>query len=146
MKKTVAITIATIAFVLDQALKIGSTQLQTPIGIYTHTINSGITFGFLPGANVAMVLISVAALALLVYASQQETGLAYFSLALITAGVASNGIDRVVHGGVIDYIRIGTFPIFNIADTVIICGVALLIGLEVEKRFQKSSKSSRSSR
>lgn len=45
------------------------------------------------------------------------------TLALIVAGGLSNIIDRFLYGGVIDYFKIGGWPIFNIADILIVVGV-----------------------
>lgn len=47
------------------------------------------------------------------------------TLALIVAGGISNIVDRFIYGGVIDYIKIGGWPIFNIADILIVIGVSL---------------------
>ncbi len=144
--RILATTTALALFILDQALKLIAQHNGPSAGLYTYTLNTGMTFGFFPNANTAMIVISVIALALLVYVIRTEKNYEFFGLALIIAGVLSNGIDRLVHGGVIDYIRIGTFPVFNIADALIITGVAVLIGLEAQKTVQKSSKSSRSSK
>lgn len=47
------------------------------------------------------------------------------SLALIVAGGLSNLADRLLYGGVVDYIKIFVWPIFNIADVMIVAGVLL---------------------
>lgn len=47
------------------------------------------------------------------------------SLALIVAGGLSNLVDRLIYGGVVDYIKIFVWPIFNIADVMIVVGVLL---------------------
>ena len=52
------------------------------------------------------------------------------SLALIASGIIGNTIDRIVHGYVIDFISIDLkfyqWPVFNIADSAIFCGVMIL--------------------
>jgi signal peptidase II len=52
-------------------------------------------------------------------------------LALVFAGGASNLLDRVAHGTVIDFMNVGVGPvrtgIFNVADVAIMVGVGLLI-------------------
>lgn len=65
-----------------------------------------------------------------------------FSLALIMAGAIGNGIDRVVHGHVIDFLDfywtgIGHFPAFNIADIGISVGAVLFV-LDELRRVNKS--------
>lgn len=46
---------------------------------------------------------------------------------VVMAGVAKNIADRIILGGVADYINFWRFPIFNIADVVIVVGVLMLI-------------------
>ena len=49
------------------------------------------------------------------------------SLGLIILGAFSNLLDRIFYNGVIDFINIWIFPIFNIADIMIVAGVFLLL-------------------
>ena len=65
-----------------------------------------------------------------------------FSLALIMSGAIGNGIDRVIHGHVIDFLDfywtgIGHFPAFNVADIGISVGAFLFIVDEL-RRVNKS--------
>ena len=57
--------------------------------------------------------------------------LAQAGLALILGGAAGNALDRVMHGGVTDFleVRLGTYvwPAFNVADSVISIGAALVL-------------------
>ena len=46
---------------------------------------------------------------------------------LLLIGALGNLLDRVVHGFVIDFISVGRFPVFNIADICITVGIGLLI-------------------
>jgi len=62
----------------------------------------------------------------------QWTGVPLAGLALIFAGGASNVLDRLIRGSVIDFLNIGFGPIlrsgiFNVADVAIMAGVAILI-------------------
>lgn len=47
--------------------------------------------------------------------------------ALILSGAVGNLIDRLRFGYVIDFIQLGAWPVFNIADIAITCGIACLI-------------------
>jgi len=50
-----------------------------------------------------------------------------------------NLIDRVTVGHVTDFISVGNFPVFNIADSCITVGaIIMIIGLWVEERKQKA--------
>jgi signal peptidase II len=55
------------------------------------------------------------------------------ALALILAGAVGNLIDRLVrapgflHGAVVDFVRVGSFPSFNVADSAITIGAVLLV-------------------
>jgi signal peptidase II len=57
-----------------------------------------------------------------------------FGHVIIIAGSVSNLIDRVLYGGVIDFIILSynnyAWPVFNIADAAIVCGVFVLIFLD----------------
>jgi signal peptidase II len=49
-------------------------------------------------------------------------------LGLVLGGATSNLADRVVRGGVLDFIALGPWPTFNLADAAMVAGVALLAG------------------
>jgi len=57
--------------------------------------------------------------------------LAQAGLALILGGAAGNSVDRLMHGGVTDFleVRLGTYrwPAFNAADSAISIGAALVV-------------------
>lgn len=56
---------------------------------------------------------------------------------MVFAGAVSNYIDRYYYGGVIDFISISyqdwCFPVFNLADIFIVCGVMLMLLLQWRK-------------
>ena len=62
-----------------------------------------------------------------------KKGISIIGHICIIAGSSSNLIDRIVYGGVIDFIILSygaySWPVFNIADMAIVCGVGLLIAL-----------------
>lgn len=97
--------------------------------------NTGAAFGILQGRNTALIFISIAVLALLwrpLIASQGHERWAYL---LLCAGILGNFIDRVVHKGVIDFISIGNFPVFNIADMLITLSILYLVATAMRDSF-----------
>lgn len=108
--------------------------------VYWH--NSGAAFGM--GQNLSIIftiLAIVVAIAILLYYPQipQEDWPLRTALALQFGGAIGNLIDRLTIGYVTDFISVGNFPVFNIADSSISIGVVvLLVGMWIMERRQKS--------
>jgi len=100
--------------------------------------NTGAAFGIFQGMNsIFMVLAFVIIGLILVYFPMIPTEDKFFRLALSLqlAGAAGNLIDRLYRGYVTDFISVGRFPVFNVADSCITMGVVvLLIGMWIEER------------
>src|SRR5712691_11683970 len=101
----------------------------------SYTENPGIAFGMLNNGNVKwlLVAVSVAAILVVVYYMKHTPAantLLLWSLALLVAGICGNLIDRFRLGRVIDFILVyykdHPWPVFNIADTAITIGAALM--------------------
>lgn len=114
--------------------------------------NTGAAFSFLSGASgwqrwlfsgIAIVVSAGLLWWLFSLPPRGKTVLA-LGLALLLGGAIGNLIDRVVHGYVVDFIlvyyREWSYPAFNIADSAITCGVALVLfdGLVLERRARAS--------
>ena len=73
----------------------------------------------------------IAVLVWLLLTGRAGGALAQSGLALILGGAAGNALDRVIHGGVTDFleVRLGTYvwPAFNVADSAISIGAALVL-------------------
>jgi signal peptidase II len=105
----------------------------------THATNNGAAFGILNGVefpykSVVMVLVALIALAavgLYAMALPPDQRVARFGLSLILGGACGNLIDRAVAGHVLDFIdvywRDYHFWAFNVADSAITVGVALML-------------------
>jgi signal peptidase II len=62
-------------------------------------------------------------------------------MGLQLGGALGNLIDRLTIGYVVDFISIGNFPVFNVADASISTGVAVLIlGVWFKERSERSSR------
>ena len=92
--------------------------------------NPGGAFGILPGATVYLIAASAAiAVALLFYAraAVAHSALLTAAVAMLLGGALGNLIDRVRLGHVIDFVDLRIWPVFNVADTAVTVGVALII-------------------
>ena len=93
--------------------------------------NYGAAFSIFSGSRLFLSFISVISTIILSYFIflSENKFVNKYGLSFILAGSIGNGIDRVLNGFVIDFIKIKfvDFPIFNIADIAINVGVLLLI-------------------
>jgi signal peptidase II len=98
----------------------------------TYARNSGIAFSLLAGRGLPLYVFSIVA-AIVVFAlflRQERLPFArQLALALILGGAVGNLIDRVSTGLVVDFILLSwgphEFPVFNVADSAVTCGVVL---------------------
>jgi len=95
----------------------------------THITNSGAAFGIFPNQGNFFVLIAiVVALVIVLYYRYLPSGswLIRLSLGLQLGGAIGNLLDRLRYGHVVDFVDIGFWPIFNVADLAIVTGVGIL--------------------
>jgi signal peptidase II len=91
--------------------------------------NTGIAFGFLFNQFFLVPLIIIAILLLLSFlirAYQKNLFWQITALSLIVFGAASNLIDRLRYGFVVDYLDVPFFTVFNLADCLITFGVFII--------------------
>jgi signal peptidase II len=132
---------ATLALIADQASKyiIASSlerfeewapipSLQWLFAI-TYTTNTGAAFGLFPNSGALFIVIAVVVvIAIFIYYRQLATQqrLLRFSLGLQLGGALGNLLDRLTRGYVVDFIHFKFWPVFNVADSCIVVGVALM--------------------
>ena len=141
---------------LDQTTKIwardelsnGSHYIgSTHIG-FSLTTNSGSAFSLFQGSTMALTIVATIAVAALLIATFRKrvtfTAVTYVAIA---TGATGNLIDRFTqppHGGsghVTDFIRVGSWPTFNIADAFVVCGaVALVVHTFLQSKPQTESE------
>jgi len=99
----------------------------------TLSHNRGVAFGLAGGAGIGLVLLTVAALGLIGYLFSRNPGRPgmWVASGLVAGGALGNLADRVFAGEVTDYIAVGSWPPFNLADIAITCGVVLLAWIYV---------------
>ena len=133
----ILIQLAVLVFFLDQFSKYLVREFLLLFQSYpaegffriTHTFNTGSIFGIFQGQNTAFILVSfigVAVLLLLYHSQRFPTGLLRLSLGLQLGGAFGNLLDRVRLGHVTDWVDVGPWPVFNVADACIVTGLVLL--------------------
>ena len=95
-----------------------------------YTQNRGVAFGLLPQAGSLLTVAAITVLGILI-GHYLRTGprpvWETVGIGAILGGAAGNIIDRIRLGYVVDFIAVGAWPNFNIGDSAITLGVALLL-------------------
>ncbi len=129
----------TVVATADQVLKLLVTRyvpLDTSVSLIpgvlavTHLRNAGTAFNLrtdLSPLIPAAVALTVIFLLFYRKARWATTALSRTALALAGGGAVGNLVDRVRVGGVIDYIDLQVWPVFNFADAAVTVGAGLLI-------------------
>lgn len=95
----------------------------------TRTFNTGAAFGMLSDYGTFFIIVAIVVIAGIgLYYRRLPKGQwwLFLSLGLQVGGAAGNLVDRLRFGHVTDFIQIGIFPIFNLADVAIVSGVGIL--------------------
>lgn len=137
------LTVIAATLAVDQASKLwaeaalpeGQAFDLLPVLSLYRVHNPGIAFSFLTGLGglpLIAITLAITVLVLVFWWTAKEGGhWAAVGYALIVGGALGNVIDRVVHGYVIDFLllHIGgwTLFVFNLADTALTLGPAILI-------------------
>ena len=147
MKNTIRILgyflLVNIVFIIDRVTKDfalafeGATTPLLPGISCVYVKNRGISWGMFYAhsswAFILMTLLVALVIGILgVYTYQRWIqNKSIIGESLVITGAISNVIDRIVHGGVIDFIlcsyREWYFPVFNIADVAIVVGVGIML-------------------
>lgn len=92
--------------------------------------NRGAAFGLFGRGNAILAALAVIVLAGLgLYYRRQKAPSAWLVVAvgLVAGGAIGNLVDRVRHGYVVDFLAVGAWPNFNVADSAITVGVATFV-------------------
>lgn len=113
-----------------------------PYARIIYWYNTGVAFGMFQGSGQIFTVLSfLVSLAIIYYFPRipaHETWMRV-ALCLQLGGAVGNLIDRIAFGHVIDFISVGTFPVLNVADASITCGVAIMIlAVWLEDRREKA--------
>ena len=109
----------------------------------TYVTNTGAAFGILQGQTLFLMVTTffgLAAILLYYLYPPMEHGVLRLALGLQLGGAVGNLADRVRLGKVTDFIDVGPWPAFNVADSSIVVGVAIIVGffLMAESRHRSA--------
>ena len=152
------ITIAALIVVLDQWTKwlvrthiaAGESWLPdallwlSPYARIVHWYNRGAAFGMFQQGNMVFTVLAFIVIAAILYYYPQISKADWplrLAMSMQLGGAIGNLIDRIRLGHVTDFISIGNFPVFNIADSSITVGcVVLLLGVWWQERASQKAK------
>jgi signal peptidase II len=154
-----SLAIATIILLLDQLskwsalsnLQLGVPEPVLPFMNWLLLLNPGAAFSFLAqGSGWQRWFFTIVGLVACVYIvwllrKNQNDKILCVALSLVLGGALGNVLDRIMYGAVVDFIDLHYanwhWPAFNIADSAICIGAALIIWGELSKSFGKSAQS-----
>ena len=146
-KKKAFIRVTTLFFLIfiDQIIKffirIYDPSIDLGILRIVFLKNTGIAFSIFTGYNSILILVGLVFVGLAIYFHEYLIKeFSYFAFILILAGAISNLIDRIFLGYVVDMISVLSFPVFNIADSMITLGAILILVKYVMEELKNRKK------
>lgn len=144
MRRVLAVAVTVL--ILDQLTKrlvvasidTGETRSFLPGLDLVYVENKGVAFSSFSGRPwIVGLLVAAALVALAVWFVRNRTvPFAWLAAGLLAGGAIGNVLDRITEGAVIDFLKPpGGFPAFNLADSSIVVGMAILVlVMEIEHR------------
>jgi signal peptidase II len=151
-------TIAAVIVALDQWTKwlvrdnipMGGTWLPesltwlSPYARIVHWYNTGAAFGMFQNASMVFTVLAFIVIGAIIYYYPHVENADWslrLAMSMQLGGALGNLIDRLTLGRVTDFISVGTFPVFNVADASISVGaVVLLLGVWLTERAERIEK------
>ncbi len=113
----------------------------SPYARIVHWYNSGAAFGMFQNGNLVFTILAFIVIGAILYYFphvEKEDWTLKLAMGLQLAGASGNLVDRLIMGKVTDFISVGSFPVFNVADSSITVGViVLLLGVWLKERSEK---------
>jgi signal peptidase II len=139
----VLVTVAVLALAMDLASKImvvAELADRPPVRLFGGlltlrvTRNSGAAFNIATGLTLLLTLIAIGVIVAILRTARRLRSLPWaIALGLLLGGAAGNLADRLfrapapLEGHVVDWIEIPHWPVFNLADSAIVCGGVLAV-------------------
>ena len=159
MKKSntlLVIILVSVLLGLDLLLKYLVSSYLTTVNIIddffslTYVLNDGAAFSLFASKTYLLVLIALLCIFFIIYELKNNLDDRIISIgySLVLAGLLGNFIDRLTDGYIIDYLSFKilelNFPVFNLADILIVVGIVIVIIREIlkerGKRYEVRSK------
>ena len=118
-----------------------------PYARILHTYNTGAAFGMFQNGWIIFTVLAFVVVGLIIFyypSVAQRDWWVRLAMGMQMGGAAGNLVDRLTNEGkVTDYISVGRFPVFNVADASITIGVGvLLLGFWLQERAHRRAKGS----
>lgn len=139
--------VAALVLGLDVLTKVLAVKLLVPgqpVEIIGDTItwtlvrNSGAAFSMATGYTWVLTLIATGVVLGIIWMGRRLVSLWWaLGLGMILGGAVGNLMDRFfrspgpLRGHVVDFLSVGWWPVFNVADSAVVCGAVLLVGLSM---------------
>ncbi len=141
------LVVAALVLGLDVVTKVLAVKLLVPgqpVEIIGDTItwtlvrNSGAAFSMATGYTWVLTLIATGVVLGIIWMGRRLVSLWWaLGLGMILGGAVGNLMDRFfrspgpLRGHVVDFLSVGWWPVFNVADSAVVCGAVLLVGLSM---------------
>jgi signal peptidase II len=141
------LVVAAVVLGLDMVTKVLAVKLLVPgqpVEIIGDTItwtlvrNSGAAFSMATGYTWVLTLIATGVVLGIIWMGRRLVSLWWaLGLGMILGGAVGNLMDRFfrspgpLRGHVVDFLSVGWWPVFNVADSAVVCGAVLLVGLSM---------------
>lgn len=116
----------------------------SPYARIVHWYNRGAAFGMFQQGNMVFTILAFIVIGAILYYYPQISRADWplrLAMSMQLGGAIGNLIDRITIGHVTDFISVGRFPVFNIADSSITVGcIVLLLGVWWQERASKKEK------
>ena len=116
----------------------------SPFARIVHWYNRGAAFGMFQQGNMVFTVLAFIVIGAILFYYPQISRADWplrLAMSMQLGGAIGNLIDRITIGHVTDFISVGTFPVFNVADSSITIGcIVLLLGVWWQERASKKEK------
>ena len=109
----------------------------------TYVLNPGAAFGILPNQRIFFLVAGGILLVLAAYfypKISKKDNLSKLGAISLVSGATANLIDRVQSGLVVDFLDVRGWPVFNIADVAIVCGMFVMVYIILFKMEGQSTQ------